>query len=168
MVIASPVGQYISIRRGRGGGIGGSFPASLMGYIAYIRQIYLDADHYKLVKDAYAKNPHGMPRPDYDRALEGVLDSPRILLPANRVVEIDRMIHLAAELKQPTVLYGGRESYRSEAAALLKKSNAPVLVSLKWPEASRDTDPDEMESMRTLETRDKAPSRARRYCKRPA
>ena len=24
-----------------------------MGVIAYIRQIYLDADHYKLVKDAY-------------------------------------------------------------------------------------------------------------------
>ncbi len=47
-----------------------------MGYIAYVRQIYLDAEHYKLVKDAYAKNPSGMQRPDYDRALEGVLDSP--------------------------------------------------------------------------------------------
>jgi len=35
-----------------------------------------------------------------DRALEGVLESKRILLPANRWVEIDRMIHFAAELKQ--------------------------------------------------------------------
>ena len=43
-----------------------------MGYIAYIRQIYLDADHYKLVKDAYAKNPVGMTASEYDRALEGV------------------------------------------------------------------------------------------------
>ena len=50
-----------------------------------------------------------------------MLDSPRILLPANRLVEIDRMLRLAAELKQPVILYGGRETFRPEAAALLKK-----------------------------------------------
>ena len=158
MVVTSPVGQYISI--GRTGGFGGGFPSSLMGYIAYVRQIYLDADHYKLVKDAYAKNPTGMQRPEYDRALEGVIDSPRILLPANRLVEIDRMLHFATELKQPFILYGGRETYRPEAAALLKKWNTPVLLSMKWPEKARDTDPDDVDSMRTLETRDKAASAA--------
>ena len=109
----------------------------------------------QLVKDAYAKNPRGMQRPDYDRALEGVLDSPRILLPANRLVEIDRMLRLAADLKQPTILYGGRETFRPEAAELLKKSNTPILLSMKWPEKSRDADPEETDSMRTLETRDK-------------
>ena len=97
-----------------------------------------------------------MTRPEYDRALEGVLDSPRILLPANRLVEIDRMLHLAADLKQPVILYGGRETFRPEAAALLKKFNTPMLLSMKWPEAPRDADPDEVDSMRTLETRDKA------------
>jgi hypothetical protein len=157
MIVASPAGQYISISAGgRGGGMGRSFPGSLMGYIAYLRQIYLDAGHYKLVKDTYAQNPVGMTRPEYDRALEGVLDSPRILLPANRLVEIDRMLHLAADLKQPVVIYGGRETFRPEAAALLKKFNAPVLLSMRWPEAARDADPDELDSMRTLETRDKA------------
>ena len=156
MVITSPVGQYISI--GRGGGFGGGFPSSLMGYIAYVRQIYLDAEHYKLVKEYYAKNPNGTQRPEYDRALEGLLDSPRILLPANRLVEIDRMLHFAPELKQPFILYGGRETYRPEAAALLKKSGIPILLSIKWPEKARDVDPDEVDSMRTLETRDKAAS----------
>ena len=157
MVVSPPTGQYISITAGgRGGGMGRSFPSALMGYIAYVRQIYLDAAHYQLVKDTYAKNPVGMARPEYDRALEGVLDSPRILLPANRLVEMDRMLHLAAELKQPVLLYGGRESFRPEAAALLKKYNASILLSMRWPEASRDADPDEVESMRTLETRDKA------------
>ncbi len=163
MVVASPVGQYISIGRTGGfggGGGGGGFPSSLMGYIAYLRQIYLDAEHYKLVKDAYAKNPNGMQRPEYDRALEGVLDSPRILLPANRLVEIDRMLRLAADLKQPFILYGGRETYRPEAAALLKKANIPMLLSLKWPEKTRDADPEDVDSMRTLETRDKAASAA--------
>ena len=158
MVVASPVGQYIALTRGggMGGGMGRSFPGSLMGYIAYVRQIYIDAEYYKLVKDTYAKNPVGMARPEYDRALEGVLDSPRILLPANRLVEIDRMLHLAADLKQPVILYGGRETFRPEAAALLKKFNAPILLSMKWPEASRDADPDEPDSMRTLDTRDRA------------
>ena len=157
MVVASPTGQYISLTSGgRGGGMGRSFPSALMGYIAYVRQIYLDAAHYQLVKDMYAKNPVGMARPEYDRALEGVLDSPRILLPANRLVEMDRMLHLAAELKQPLLLYGGREGFRPEAAALLKKYNASILLSMRWPEASRDADPDEVDSMRVLETRDKA------------
>jgi hypothetical protein len=131
MVIASPLGQYISLAGGRG--FGGGFPTSLMGVISYIRQIYLDAEHYKLVKDAYAKDPRGMERPEYDRALEGVIASPRILLPANRMVEMDRMLRFAAELKQPTIVYGGREMYREGAADLFKKANTPVLVSLKWP-----------------------------------
>ena len=156
MVVASPAGQYISMSGGRG--FGGGFPTSLMGVIAYIRQVYLDADHYKLVKEAYARDPRGMQRPEYDRALEGVMASPRILLPANRLVEIDRMLRFAAELKQPAILYGGREAYRGGAADLLKKYNVPLLVSLRWPEFPRDEDPDNEPSMRTLEAIDKAPS----------
>jgi hypothetical protein len=156
MVVASPVGQYISLAGGRG--FGGGFPTSLMGVIAYIRQIYLDADHYKLVKDAYAKDPRGMERPEYDRALEGVLASPRILLPANRLVEADRMLRFAAELKQPTIIYGGREAYRDGAAELFKKYNTPVLISLKWPTLTPDADPDSTPAMRNLEDIDKAPS----------
>jgi len=160
MVVASPAGQYISLTRGGGfgGGVGGSFPGSLMGVIAYVRQIYLDAEHYKLVKEAYARDPRGMTRPEYDRALEGVLESKQILLPANRLVEIDRMLRFAAELKQRAILYGAREGYRPEAADLLKKAGAPVLVSLHWPEAPRDANPEDVDSLRTLETRDKAPS----------
>jgi imidazolonepropionase-like amidohydrolase len=161
MVLVPSVGQYISLSRGGGGGgggMGGGFPSALMGVISYIRQIYLDAAHYQLVKDAYAKDPRGMERPQYDRALEGVLESKRILLPANRLVEIDRMLRFAAELKQPAILYGVRESYRPEAADLLKKSGAPVLVSMRWPEPSRDANPDDVDSFRTLETRDKAAS----------
>jgi imidazolonepropionase-like amidohydrolase len=159
MVLVPSLGQYISVSRGGGGGgMGGGFPSSLMGYIAYIRQIYLDAAHYQLVKEAYAKDPRGMERPAYDRALEGVLESKRILLPANRLVEMDRMLRFAAELKQPVILYGGREAFRPEAAALLKKFNAPLLLSMRWPEKPRDSDPEDVESMRTLETRDKAAS----------
>jgi len=161
MVVASPTGQYITLGRGGfgGGGGGGGFPSSLMGVLAYIHQIYLDAEHYKLVKAAYDKNPSGMQRPQYDRALEGVIDSRRILVPANREVEIDRMIRFSAELKQPTILYGVREAYRPDAVALLKKAGLPVLVSMHWPEPGRGADVHlEDETMRQLETYDLAAS----------
>jgi imidazolonepropionase-like amidohydrolase len=151
MVIEPSVGQFLTMTPARDG-----FPAALMGVIAYIRQIYLDAQYYTTLKDAYARDPRGMRRPDYDRVLEGVLESKRVLLPANRAVEIDRMIHFAAELHQPAVLYGMQEGYRATEA--LKPSGAPVLVSLKWPERPRDANPDEIESRRTLEVRERAPS----------
>lgn len=154
MVVASPVAQYISITRSADS-FGGGFPGSLMGMIAYVRQLYLDAGHYKQVKAAYAANPRGMMRPDYDRALEGLLDSPRALLPASRAVEIERMIRFGAELKQPVILYGAHEAYRT--ADLLRKSNTATLVSLKWPERRRDADPEFIESLRILELRENAP-----------
>ncbi len=156
MVLVPSLGQYMTLN-GRGGGGGGGFPGSLMGVIAYIRQIYLDADYYTMLKKAYDANPRGMKRPEYDRALEGVLESKRILLPANRWVEVERMLNFSKELKQPTILYGLREGYDDHSIDHLKGANTPVLVSLRWPEAARDQDPDDEESLRTLELREKAP-----------
>jgi imidazolonepropionase-like amidohydrolase len=159
MVLIPSLGQYISLTRAGGAPVqGGAFPSALMGAIAYVRQIYLDADHYQLVKDAYAKNPRGMQRPEYDRALEGVIESKRILLPANRWVEVDRMIHFAAELKQPAIYYGLREGFEDRSVKYLKDAHATVLVSLKWPEQPRDEDPEAEEPYRQLVIREKAPT----------
>ena len=151
MVIVPSAGQYMSMATNS---MGGGFPSAVFGSIAYIRQIYLDADRYKKVKVQYEANPRGLPRPEYDRALEGVIDSPRILLPAATQIQINRMIKFAAELKQKTILYGMHEGYK--AADVVKASGMPALVSLKWPEKARDGDPDEVESLKTLELRDKA------------
>ena len=152
MVVSPSAGMYLTLSVGSGGG----FPASLMGVIAYIRQLYIDADYYRVVKAGYAKDPAGKKRPEYDRALEGLLEAPRVLLPATYVRELDRMIRFAAEIKSPAILYGGHEAYN--AAAMLKQNNATVLVNLKWPERPRDADPENEDSFRTLEFRDKAPS----------
>jgi imidazolonepropionase-like amidohydrolase len=152
LVIVPSLGQYISLTVNP---LGGGFPGSLMGVISYIRQIYLDADRYVVVKAT--PDPQGLRRPEYDRALEGVLESKRILLPADRLVEMDRMLRLAAEVKQPAILYGLHEGYR--AVDLLKKSGAPVLISLRWPELVRERDADpQNDSLHELEVRDQAPS----------
>jgi imidazolonepropionase-like amidohydrolase len=154
MVVASPVGQYLSVRTA---GFT-SFPGSLMGAFAYIRQVYLDADYYREAKQMYATNPRGIRRPEYDRALEGVLASPRALLPAATRVELERMVKFGAELKRPVVLYGGHDAARSMAA--IKSSGFPVLVSLKWPERPKGSNPEIEDSLRTLELREAAPAAA--------
>jgi len=153
MVMSPDAGLYLTLSTS---GQFGSFPGSLMGSIAYIRQVWLDAAHYRQAKDLYARNTPGLVRPNYDRALEGVLDARRILLPATSRVEIERMIRFAAELHTPAVLYGLHQGYRS--AEVLKTAGLPVIVSAKWPVKARDADPEEEETLRTLETRDKAQS----------
>lgn len=152
MVVASDTGQYVTLATH---GFG-TYPGSLMGVIAYIRQLSFDADHYRLEMQAYTAHPVGHKRPNYDRAAEGLLESPRLLLPADDAKQLDRMMRFAAELKRPAVLYGGHQAY--QVADQVAKSGVPLLVSLKWPEKSKDADPDQEESYRTLELRERAPS----------
>ena len=154
MVVDDNAGQYVTFITSPG--FGGGFPNSLMGVIAYVRQVYLDADHYRLAKQFYKAHARGTQRPEYDRALEGVLDSPRVLLPATRRIDVDRLLRLADELHLKAVLYGLPEGYRS--ADLLKKANAAALVSLRWPERARESDPEEIDTLNVLELRDRAPS----------
>lgn len=155
MVVVPSLGQYIAMHTSP---FGAPFPSALMGVIAYVRQIYLDADYYTAAKAAYDRNPRGMKRPDYDRALEGVMESKRILLPANRWVEIERMVRFGKELKQPTILYGMTEGFDARSVDHLKGQNTPVLVNLKWPEPPRDAIPDDPDTLRVLEDRAKAPT----------
>jgi hypothetical protein len=156
MVVSPSAGMYIAIRPPTVGFGARTFPGSLMGVIAYIRQIYLDADHYKLANEIYTKHPQGLQRPAYDRTLDAVLESPRLLLPASRAVEVDRMIRFGQELKRSAVLYGGAEGWR--CADQLRQTRTPILVSLKWPERLPTADPDTPDTLRVLEMRDKAPS----------
>jgi imidazolonepropionase-like amidohydrolase len=154
MVIVQPIGQEIAFREGGFGRTG--FPGSLMGNISYVRQLFLDLDQYQQAKQIYASNPTGNRRPEYDHALEGLAESPRLLLPAQESQQIDRMLTFAPELKKPFLLYGLHEAY--ERIDLLKQAKTPLLVSLKWPEKPKEGDPSEVSSMRELTMRDKAPS----------
>lgn len=156
MVLDPSTGIYVAIRSGRGGGGGSGFPASLMGIMAYVRQLWMDAQWYKSALESYEKNPQAGPRPAYDRAAEGVLAARRVLLPASSRVEIERMIRFASSLNTPAILYGGHEAFRS--VDLIKAANMPVIVNVKWPTKERDADPEIKDTYRTLENRDRAPS----------
>jgi imidazolonepropionase-like amidohydrolase len=154
MVIAQPSGQRITFRVAGFGRSG--FPGSLMGNISYVRQLFLDLDQYQQAKQIYAANPTGNRRPEYDHALEGLAESPRVLLPAEESQQIDRMLHFGPELKKPFMLYGLHEAY--QCIEQLKQANVPLIVSLKWPEKPKDGDPSVVSSFRELTTRDRAPA----------
>ena len=128
MVVAEPIGQQIVFRTG---GFFSGFPNSLMGNVAYIRQLYLDLDHYKQAQQIYAAHVRGTRRPEYDHGLAGLAESGRVLVPAMEAQQIDRLLSFGRELKTPFIVYGLHEAYKRIDE--LKQANVPVLVSLKWP-----------------------------------
>lgn len=152
MIVDASAGLYLSLTPSGYTG----FPSSPMGMLAYFRQLWIDAEHYRLAKAMYAREPANVKRPEYDRALEGVLEAKRVLLPAASPVALERMLKVASDLKTPFVLYGVAQGY--EMAERLKQTAAPVVLNVKWPARERDADPERVESLRTLEIRDKAPS----------
>jgi imidazolonepropionase-like amidohydrolase len=135
------------------------FPDSLMGTIAYVRQVLDDTAWYTQAEPIYQANPTKTERLPYDRT-EYVLsralqNNELVLLPANNSIQIVRALRLADEWKVRAVLYGGQQGY--EVAAALAASKIPVLVSLKWPERAKDGDPEAEQTLRELRFRDRAP-----------
>ena len=157
MVVKSPVAVPVSLQPS--GGFT-SFPASLMGTIAYVRQIWLDTDWSVKAQAVYEKSARGVARPSYDRTNEALARAMAqhalVLIPANTATQIRRALELADRWHVNGVLYGGQMSYETSVEIAAKK--LPVLVDLKWPEADKDTDPDEVPSLNTLRFRDRAPS----------
>jgi imidazolonepropionase-like amidohydrolase len=135
------------------------FPDSLMGTIAYVRQVLDDTAWYAQADPIYQANPTKTERLRYDRTeyvLNRALQNNEIvLLPANNAIQIVRAVRLAAEWKVRAVLYGGQQGY--EVAAALATSKVPVLLNLKWPERAKDGDPEAEQTLRELRFRDHAP-----------
>ena len=137
-----------------------SFPGSMMGVIAYLRQLFMDASHYAEVWRMYEEDPAGLARPRYDRALAPLVPAAAgeqaVLLPAALDKEARRMVGLAREFGIRPVLYGGHEA--TESAAFLAEHGVPILVNLNWPKADPDADPDAQVPLRALRLRDRAPA----------
>ncbi len=152
MVVKPDVVQRINLdARGFPG-----YPNSLMGVFAYIKQLYLDAQHYDRVWQAYDRSPRGRARPEYDRALEPLRAPQPVLFPAADRKEVERAIKTAKVIGEPLVVYGAQAAY--DAADVLKAAGAPVLVDLDWPEPSRDADPADEPALSQLRLYERAPT----------
>jgi len=157
MVVKAPVAVPVSLQA-----TGGfrNYPGSLMGAIAYVRQVWIDTNWSAQADASYEKNPRGVERPRYDQSTEALKEALQkhavVLIPGNSSLEIRRALLLGEEWKLNNVIYGGQMGY--EVAAELASKKVPVLVDLKWPEAPKDGDPEDVPSLRTLRFRDRAPS----------
>ncbi len=144
-VVAPALAQVASLDAG--GGFG-SYPGSVMGRIAYFRQVLLDAAHHSAAVAAYEADPTGWSRPEFDRTLAPLAGaasgSEPILLPGSSAVEIARALSLGREFGLDFMIYGGQEAYR--VAPDLAAAGVAVLVDVDWPtplpESDRDPESD--------------------------
>jgi imidazolonepropionase-like amidohydrolase len=130
MVLSTPAALHINFTTNRGGG----YPASLMGTIAYIRQSFLDAGHYALAREVYARNLAGMKRPVHDPFLEALIpyvkDRKPVVFQCNNAEDIKRALKIVDEFKLNAILSQANEAWR--AAGALKGAAAKLLVSLDF------------------------------------
>jgi imidazolonepropionase-like amidohydrolase len=129
------------------------YPESLMGVIAFVRQAFLDAQHYAADRSAKA-----VALPD-DPALEAMQPAIERKMPvafeANEGRQILRALKMAKELKLEPIVTGARRA--NEVAADLKAQNVRVIYSLNYPPRPRILAPDADEPIDVLRTRADAP-----------
>jgi imidazolonepropionase-like amidohydrolase len=147
IVVKSPIALHVSFPdRPRAAANG--YPESLMGVIAFVRQSFLDAQHY-------AEGARG----EDDPALEAMQPAIERKLPvafeANEGRQILRALKLAKELKLEPIVTGARHA--DEVAADLKAQNVRVIYSLNYPIRPRMLAPDADEPLTALRERADAP-----------
>ncbi|MDF1505326.1 amidohydrolase family protein, partial [Roseisolibacter sp. H3M3-2] len=165
LVLKAPVAQHVGFTPVRGGG----YPNSLLGVFSALRQMLLDAQHYRDEQAAYARSARGMTRPAYDAALDALQPvlarTQPVVMQADTKREIERALDLAKEFNLRAIIAGGAEA--DQVADRLKAENVPVLLSANFPRrpqqaANADADP---EPLRVLRARVEAPQVPSRLAK---
>src|SRR6185436_8118532 len=163
MIVRSPVAMHVGFTPLRG-----TYPGSLMGVFATLRQMMFDAQRYRDSMQIYERNPRGIRRPDTDRSLAALVPviegrMPVVML-VNSEREITRALDLASEFKLRLIVAGGRESDR--VAERLAKQNVPVLLSLNLPRRTTAALPEaDPEPLRVLRERVEAQQTAGKLLK---
>jgi hypothetical protein len=139
------------------------YPVALLGRVAYLRQVFLDARWHADASAMYEQDPSGLERPARDRALPPVaetLESGKpVLYPASTAIEIRRALRLAPDLgARQIVVYGAQQFYEEGLAGEAAKAGLRALVDVKWPQEKPGADPEADVPLRTLEHRKQAPN----------
>jgi imidazolonepropionase-like amidohydrolase len=162
MVLKTPVALHVTFSRQPAGG--SAYPNSLMGVIAFVRQAFLDAQHFAAAQKAPSGVASAPPaqRPHYQPALEAMQPALAGQLPVafdgEAVRDILRALDMARSFKLDPIITNGREA--GELAADLKAVNARVILSLNYPTRPRNLAPDADEPLRALRARADAPKTA--------
>jgi imidazolonepropionase-like amidohydrolase len=154
LVLRAPVALHITFSARPAGG--NAYPNSLMGGIAFVRQAFLDGQHYGRATTPPAAGAA------YDPALEGLQPALAGRLPvafqADTAAEILRALDMAKSFSLQPIIAGGREA--GQVVDELKAANARVIVSLNYPTRPESLAPDADEPLNTLRARAQAPAAA--------
>jgi imidazolonepropionase-like amidohydrolase len=131
---------------------GGVYPSQLFGVLAYLRQAFLDAERYDVMRRSTAAGEGGFVPPGWDPDYEALRRAARGEVPvffrADSDEDIRRALDLADEVGFRPMLVGGEEAWK--LADELARRDVPVLVSLDFPrlqewDPEEDTIPAELE-----------------------
>ncbi len=135
-----------------------TYPDSLMGVMAFLRQTFLDAQRHVAATEIYTRSPSGLERPQENPGLDALRPVLRREMPVVFVAETDPMMRramtLAREWNVQFVLAGARQGYAMPA----ELKNVPVLVSVKWPAPPADKEDREEQPLRVIRERQLAPT----------
>jgi imidazolonepropionase-like amidohydrolase len=161
MIVRSPIALHVGFTPLRAG----TYPGSLLGVFAAIRQMMLDAQRYREANAVYEKSPRGLRRPDQDKSLAALVPVLARQMPlvvyADRQRDIERALDLAQEFNVRLVIAGGAESWR--VTERLAAAKVPVLLSLNYPRRTTAETPEaDPDPVRVLRERVDAPKTAGR------
>ena len=143
-VLQNPVAQHLAFERA--GFRESTYPSSLMGSIALVRQTLYDARWYAKVWQVFRRNPRSVKRPEFNPALEAlqpVLDGRQPL-----VVEVEddltllRAEKLLKEFDLPHALFRG-SGYEYRQLDALKATGRGVILPVNFPQELEVTTPEE-------------------------
>jgi hypothetical protein len=116
------------------------YPNTVIGVMAKWRELYRQASQSKAYESMYASNRSGIERPSSDRVLEAfypVIDKRiPVFFKAEKVLEIQRVLALQADLGFPLVLAEVKEGW--DIIPKLKTSGTKVFLSLDLPEEKKE------------------------------
>jgi imidazolonepropionase-like amidohydrolase len=118
------------------------YPATVIAVMAKYRELYRQAEHAKNHEDAYAANPGGMQRPNYDRVLRAffpVIDKKQaVFFHAESSLDAHRAITLKKDLGFPLVIVEAKTA--QDYIPAIQKHNLGICLTLDLPKDKSEKD----------------------------
>ena len=133
-IVRAEVAQHVAFEHG--GWTSQSYPSSLMGAMALVRQSLMDAEHYAAAWDHYQASPLGRERPETNLSLAALASALSREVPFCLEAEDVNMLLRGASLFRefelvPWVVLGDADAYRWLGE--VQDAGAPLVLSLNFP-----------------------------------
>lgn len=151
-ILRENVAQHLALERSRSFR-DRTYPNSLMGAIALIRQTFLDAQWYLQAHEAYGLQPQGQTKPETNEALAALkqvmLGTQPVVIEVEDDLNLLRAIKIAHEFGLRLWVRGSGHEYRQ--IDKMKAEGLPIILSVNFPQAPEVDSPEEALSVSLME-----------------